>query len=319
MSNPAQIDADGHPHDTDAEWEKWGARDPYFGVLTHDCFRLDRMSAAAHHDFFETGRGHVLDLLTSCRRYFGSPFDPKRVLDFGCGVGRLLIPFAEVSSSVVGLDISESMLAEARRNCARFDVTNVELVRSDNELSAATGKFDLVHSAIVLQHIESERGLDIIAHLVGLVGSGGVVAIHVTYGRGYGRCHYGRVIPDPPAYTPPPRTLYRRLRTGLGQLLWPRTAEKVSVSIDTHAAPRDPEMLIYHYDLSRIAFILQSAGATELYAQFTNHGGELGAMLFARVAAPTRSHGDPDKSLSRSTERFVSTDTNASTPRINEQ
>jgi hypothetical protein len=113
--------------------------------------------------------------------------------------------------------------------------------------------------------------------------------------------------------------LYRRLRTGLGQLLRPRTAENVSVSIDTHAAPRDPEMLIYHYDLSRIAFILHSAGATELYAQFTNHGGELGAMLFARVATPTRNHIESDRSLSGPVERSVSIDTNVSTSRMHEQ
>ena len=42
-------------------------------------------------------------------------------------------------------------------------------------------------------------------------------------------------------------------------------------------------MMMYHYDLSRIAYILQSAGATGFAAELTDHGGELGATLYARV------------------------------------
>src|SRR5690606_14862945 len=140
----------------------WGARDPYFGVLTHDRYRSSRITADDYLAFFESGRGHVEAVLASCRRHFGESFQPQRVLDFGCGVGRVLLPFSEVCDEVVGVDVSESMLAEARRNCARFGVTNATLVRADDTLSAIDGKFDLIHSTIVFQHIESERGLDLI-------------------------------------------------------------------------------------------------------------------------------------------------------------
>jgi len=71
--------------------------------------------------FFESGRGHVEAVLASCKRYFGEGFQPRRLLDFGCGVGRVLLPFAELCEAVVGVDISESMLAEARRNSPQFD------------------------------------------------------------------------------------------------------------------------------------------------------------------------------------------------------
>ena len=43
------------------------------------------------------------------------------------------------------------------------------LVRSDDTLSAVEGSFDLVHSCIVLQHIEIPRGRQLFAQLVGKV------------------------------------------------------------------------------------------------------------------------------------------------------
>src|SRR5690606_29222137 len=45
----------------------------------------------------------------------------------------------------------------------------------------------------------------------------------------------------------------------------------------------DPLMMMYHYDLSRIAYILHMAGAAGFAAELTDHGGELGATLFARL------------------------------------
>ena len=265
-------------HDTDAEWEKWGSRDPYFGVLTHDRFRSTALTAAAYNDFFESGRLHVNQVLASCRRHFGIAFDPQRVLDFGCGVGRVLIPFSEVCATVVGTDVSASMLAEARRNCARFGVTNAELLLADDTLRAVEGPFDLVHSSIVLQHIESERGLDLIARLVERIAPGGGAAIHVTYGRDYGRCRYGRPIPDAPEPLPPPG-LYRRVRSLVRSVIRP----PVQAAEPPRDTGGDPVMMMYHYDLSRIAYIFHAAGATEFHAEFTDHGGELGVNLFART------------------------------------
>ena len=276
--------ADG-VHDTDAEWEKWGSRDPYFGVLTHDRYRSTVLTAAAYNDFFESGRLHANQVLASCRRHFGVAFDPQRVLDFGCGVGRVLIPFSEVCATVVGTEVSGSMLAEARRNCARFGVTNAELLLADDTLRAVEGEFDLVHSTIVLQHIESERGLDLIARLVERIAPGGGAAIHVTYGRDYGRCRYGRPLPDAPERSSPP-SLYRRVRSVVRGAIRPavRAPER------PRDAGGDPVMMMYHYDLSRIAYIFHAAGATEFHAEFTDHGGELGVNLFARtgVRAPER-------------------------------
>ncbi|MET0506883.1 MAG: class I SAM-dependent methyltransferase, partial [Burkholderiaceae bacterium] len=256
--------AEADVQQTDVEWEKWGARDPYFGVLTHDRYRASTITADDYLAFFESGHGHVEAVLASCRHHFGEGFQPRRVLDFGCGVGRVLLPFAELCEAVVGVDVSESMLVEARRNCARFGVTNATLVRADDTLSAIEGHFDLVHSTIVFQHIECERGLDLIARLVELVAPGGGVSIHVTYGRDYGECRYGRPVPQQPQPLRS-RPLYRRVLSlvgGLVRLGRPPVPEPIAPA----AAAADPLMMMYHYDLGRIAYILHSAGATGFVA-----------------------------------------------------
>ena len=281
---------------TDIEWEKWGARDPYFGVLTHERFRAATIAEDDYDAFFETGRGHVEAVVRNCMRHFGDGFELRRVLDFGCGVGRVLLPFAEKCDAVVGVDVSESMLIEARRNCSRFNVANASFVLSDDRLSAVVGQFDLVHSTIVLQHIESERGLNLIARLVELVAPGGGVAIQVTYGRNYGDCHYGRPTPQRPQL-PRARPLYRRALSAAGRILFLDRAHAPEPT-GPSAPDSDPVMMMYHYDLSRIAYILHAAGATGFYAEFTDHGGELGTTLYARTRSPAAAESSDVGSLS---------------------
>lgn len=57
------------------------------------------------------------------------------VLDLGCGIGRVAARLAGECSSVLGLDVSSGMIAEARRRhgdlpCARFEVTAGETLEA---------------------------------------------------------------------------------------------------------------------------------------------------------------------------------------------
>jgi SAM-dependent methyltransferase len=110
-------------------------------------------------------------------------YEPTRALDFGCGVGRIVIPLARICEKVVGVDVSEDMLAEARRNCEERDLDNVALVQALDSLGVHEAGFDLVHTYIVLQHIPRRRGMTILSRLIDLVAAGGIGAIHVQYSR----------------------------------------------------------------------------------------------------------------------------------------
>ena len=260
---------------TDREWEKWGRQDPYFGVLTCERFRAAQLDTAARAEFFASGHWHAQCVLASCRQYIDSAFTPRRILDFGCGVGRVLIPFAAVAEHVVGVDVSVSMLDEARRNCADLGLANVQLVSSDDDLSQVQGEFDLVHSAIVLQHIEVPRGRSLFRRLIDCLAPGGVAALHLTYGKS---CHPD-TLGQPPSVAarstrqPAATTLSRLLRLGAD-------AEDDEHARNPEAPQADPEMLMNPYNLSEIAYLMQTAGIRRFHTEFTDHGGELGAFLY---------------------------------------
>lgn len=166
---------------TDCDWRKWGEIDPYFGVIPCPEFRADRIAGNRDY-FFETGRRDIAEVLDKITRFYGD-ISTLRALDFGSGVGRLVLPLAEHFDHVVGVDISDAMIAEARRNCANAGVHNVEFVMSDDMLSAVRGPFDLVHSRIVLQHIPIDRGLALTNRMLSLLNPNGVAMLHFSLQR----------------------------------------------------------------------------------------------------------------------------------------
>jgi SAM-dependent methyltransferase len=63
----------------------------------------------------------------------GEPLAGSRVLDVGCGSGRLSLALAPFSGSVVGLDRDVSALEDARRRAAAAHLANVEFHEADVE------------------------------------------------------------------------------------------------------------------------------------------------------------------------------------------
>ena len=162
---------------TDRDWERWGESSPYYGVLSADKFREENLSSKAKEEFFASGEEHIESVFRCIENIRGEPFRPQSALDFGCGVGRLAIPLSGRSRQVFAVDISQSMLAEAQRNCEARGVENIRLLKSEDRLSSVPGNLDLVHSYLVLQHISTSRGKEIIQQLADRVGQGGYLAI----------------------------------------------------------------------------------------------------------------------------------------------
>src|SRR5687767_14743422 len=162
-------------------WDFYGAKDPYFGVQSIDTMRKRALDHEARSEFFESGEEYISRVWNIIAEHFIPDFSPSRALDFGCGVGRLAFPIARRSGSVVGVDISEGMLDEARKNAAGFGVKNVTVEKADDQLSRLSGSFDLVHSFVVFQHIKPSLGLELAERLVDLLADGGIGALHFQY------------------------------------------------------------------------------------------------------------------------------------------
>lgn len=168
---------------TDRDWEEWGAVDPYFGVYSRERFRSSMMTPEARQEFFASGEAHIAGTLRDLAEAFGAPSALQSALDFGSGVGRLVIPLARRADRVTGVDISPSMIAEASRNCAAAGVANVTFAESDDRLSRVPDTFDLVHSYIVLQHIPWPRGRVILQSLADRVAPRGHLAVQILTGH----------------------------------------------------------------------------------------------------------------------------------------
>lgn len=105
----------------------------------------------------ETGSG-LNDVLEqpALRAMIPASLDGLRVLDVGCGFGdfaRKARAFG--ASSVIGIDVSESMLSEASK---KTDDPRVRYVRmSIEEMDLGDEKFDLVVSSLALHYVEDYR------------------------------------------------------------------------------------------------------------------------------------------------------------------
>jgi SAM-dependent methyltransferase len=188
------------------------------------------------------------------------------------------IHFATHAEEVVAMDVAESMLAQARANCAEFGRNNVLVTLSDDALSNAAGQFDLVHSCLVLQHIEVPRGRQLFGELVRRVAPGGCGVIQITFGWEKHADTYGVV---PIALPPEPETGLINSARGA----FTTAAKKLGLAKDASPStpdlsPRDPEMQMNYYNLSELMFILQQSGVVRVVSDITNHGGALGAFMF---------------------------------------
>jgi hypothetical protein len=114
--------------DPAAEWERFGRDNPYYGVWANDEFRGRELDVERRTHFFASGEEHVAATLSRLRELTGASGEPQAVLDYGRGVGRLLIRLARRASRAVGVDVSPSMLAEARRNPDEVGYVGVKLL-----------------------------------------------------------------------------------------------------------------------------------------------------------------------------------------------
>lgn len=93
-------------------------------------------------------------------RSWGLLGQQKSVLDLGCGIGRLSAAIAGEADSVVGIDVSQAMIAAARRRCATM--ANVTFTATGGRDLAAfeDQAFDLILAVDVFPYlVDSGLGL----------------------------------------------------------------------------------------------------------------------------------------------------------------
>ena len=250
-------------NNTDREWERIGKHTPYYGVLVDERFHISNLTDEIKEEFFQSGIDYINHVIRNVRQHIDQDFSIRSALDFGCGAGRLVIPLAGVAQNVIGVDVSDSMLKEARKNCEERSIGNVELIKSDDSLSGLNGKFDFIHSIIVFQHIPVKRGERIFANLIKHLDDNGVCVVHFMYSR-YKKTK--RFISFIKKFVP----------FSVNLINWTRGKGFMT-----------PHMQMNAYNLNRLFMMMQKAKVTEYFAEFSDHGGYLGVILYFKK--PTQS------------------------------
>jgi SAM-dependent methyltransferase len=163
------------------DWEDLARREPYFALLNDDGAPEVAGNVSATAAFFEAGEGDIATLLPAIASLLGRDVTLDRVLDFGCGAGRLTLPLARRARDVVACDIAPTILEHARRNAEQAGLHNVTFIGIE-EL-AGSGAFDFICSLLVFEHIPNEAGYDIIRTLMTLLTPSGVAALHIPFRR----------------------------------------------------------------------------------------------------------------------------------------
>jgi len=135
------------------DWEDLAVVDPLWAILTDPRRQNGRWQLG---EFFETGTAEIASILRTAAE-LDYPKSQKRALDFGCGVGRTTRALAAFFEECIGVDISERMVAQARRlNVDRTSCTFLVNVEPNLRQFESSG-FDFVYSNLVLQHQPSRQ------------------------------------------------------------------------------------------------------------------------------------------------------------------
>ena len=152
------------------DWNRFGRRNAYGAILTGEAGELPQWTAE---EFFETGRVDAARFLADLGR-IAPAVSRERVLDFGCGVGRVTRALAAHFQSAAGADVAATMIARARRLNASCTNCEFHLARR-TRLPFPSGSFNVVYSRLVLQHVPPELVGQYIPELIRVLAPGGVM------------------------------------------------------------------------------------------------------------------------------------------------
>lgn len=161
------------------DWTRLGATEPLWAVCVDPA---KRDGGWDDDEFLASGRA-AIDPAVARLDELGLRPGGGRVLDFGCGAGRLSNALAAHFDSVVGVDISAPMLEEARR----LDRSGgrIEFVLNERpDLSLfEDDSFDLVYTDLVLQHLPPDLAEGYVREFARVVRPGGAMVLGVPDGE----------------------------------------------------------------------------------------------------------------------------------------
>lgn len=132
-----------------AEWNERAREDAHYYVAFG---RRDQDDE----EFFATAKDLVGELVGELKRLSDEPPpELRRALEIGCGPGRLLRPMSRYFGEIHGVDVSDAMVAMAKKNLCDIPNAFPHAVSGSDLRLFPDQHFDFVYSYAVFQHIPS--------------------------------------------------------------------------------------------------------------------------------------------------------------------
>jgi len=151
----------------------------HFGALAADWWD-PKGSSAMLHRLNPARLGYIRTAIDTHWRLDGKqryPLADRRAIDVGCGAGLLTEPLARLGAQVTGVDAAPENIRvaadHARAGGLSIDYRCGDI--ADAALAAALGRFDLLTSMEVLEHVADPQTF--IAHLAGVLAPDGVMIL----------------------------------------------------------------------------------------------------------------------------------------------
>jgi SAM-dependent methyltransferase len=181
-ADPAQLDA--LLDRIGRAWAAMGETEPHWSVLTDDRFRGERLADNLA-SFVASGESSAKGVVAMLARHGVTPEDQPRLVEFGCGVGRVTLPLARRFPHVTGCDISPGHLAVAR-NAAEQAGLGIAWWQVRPDALLPPPPWGVWYSHLVLQHNPPPLVRHILRHAFAGLAPGGVALFQVpTHIRGY--------------------------------------------------------------------------------------------------------------------------------------
>jgi len=131
-------------------------------------------------EFFAKGREELFQLVSPFFRKYSFDLNGKRALEIGCGIGRQTRALSEMFDKVVGVDVSDQMIAIAKR--LNHDLSNTVFIENNGRdlCNFQDASFDYVFSYATFQHIpEKSIVVNYFNEIHRVLRKGGLFQIHL--------------------------------------------------------------------------------------------------------------------------------------------
>ena len=133
------------------DWNLRAKKNPFYFVQT--------AKNQSEEEFWKSGYMNRDSILESkpIKEKLGEELDDLKVLEIGCGVGRILIPMSEKFQESVGVDISQEMVSIGKQKTKNNPNCKILLNNGINLSDLSSNYFDFCYSFIVFQHIPKKQ------------------------------------------------------------------------------------------------------------------------------------------------------------------